>query len=136
MAARRWGRAVALGASAALAGFGGLAACGEEAATTCVDQSGATFCVTRKDKRAVEPTATGLRPGSDYTVELSGTGVPGGDDPHEPAVQQVSPDGSVGGNVLGVVGLLDPGLPEGAQIVFTGTTASGTAVTVTMDLPG
>lgn len=111
----------------------GLGACGEEAATTCVDQSGARFCVTRQGKAAVDPTATGLKPGSDWSVVLTGDGVPEGASA-QPRAMQVSADGTAGGLALGVVGLTSPGVPDGTNVVFTATTADGTPVTATVVL--
>jgi len=118
----------------ALSGVG-LVACGDEAATACVDQSGARFCATRQGKAAVEPTATGLKPGTDYTVVLAGEGVPAGAS-FQPSALQVSPDGRAGGQVLSLLGLRSDGVPDGTNVVFTATAADGTPVTATVVVGG
>jgi hypothetical protein len=138
MEERRWGRAAALGAGAAvltLAAAVGLGACGDEAAATCVDQAGARFCVTRQGKAAVEPTATGLKPGTDWSAVLTGDAVPKGANA-QPRAMQVSPDGSAGGMTMGILGLVSKGVPDGTRVVFTATAADGTPVTATVVVGG
>ena len=127
--------ATAIGVAGVVVGLTGFAACSDEAARVCSEQSGATFCVRRQGQAAVEPTATGLKPGSAWSVVLTGEGVPAGAD-DQPTVMQVSPDGTAGGLTTGVLGLASKGVPDGTGVVFTATAADGTPVTARVVVGG
>jgi hypothetical protein len=111
-------------------GLGVVTACSDDEAKACAEQSGATFCVERQGT-GVEPTAEGLLPGSTLSFSVSGTPA------SEPFTSEVGPDGVP--DKAGVVGSLGPAGAEdlaGESVVFTGTAADGTPITVTLEVPG
>jgi hypothetical protein len=135
MVGRRWGRVAAFGAAGGVVATIGLGACGDEAAKVCSEQSGATFCVRRQGQAAVEVSATGLAPGSDWSAVLEGDGVPDSSGA-QPRVMQVGPEGTAGGLTIGVVGLASKGVPDGTRVVFIATDSTGSPVTVTVVVGG
>ena len=125
---------VALG-GAGLVASAALGACGDEEASTCVDQAGATFCVQRQGQAGIEPTATGLKPGTQWSVVLEGEGVPESAG-LQPTAMEVGPTGDAGGMTVGVLGLTSAGVRDGTAVVFSATAADGTPVTATVVVGG
>jgi len=117
---------------AVVALLGGGACGGNQAAETCVATSGANFCVTPQGDAAVEPTATGLQPGTTLTIELQGG--PAGAEPFTSAVAEDGSPEKLG--VIGYVSLIEQVDLAGTSVVFTGTAADGTPVAATVVVPG
>ncbi len=128
MAGSRWGRAAVL--SAVVLAAVGLGACGDEAAATCVDQSGATFCLQRQGGSGLAPSAEGLQPGSTLTYAVRGFGPEG--QPYTSTVGQTGRPDKTG--VIGVISAMEAFDPAAAEVTFTGTAADGTPVTATLSL--
>jgi hypothetical protein len=110
----------------------GLGACGDEAATTCTEQSGATFCVQREGGSGLAPSAEGLQPGSTLTYAVAGFGPEA-----QPFTSTVGPSGKP--DKTGVIGVMSATAafdPAAAEVTFTGTAADGTPVTATVVVGG
>jgi hypothetical protein len=108
----------------------GLGGCGDEAATRCVDQSGASFCLQRQGGSGLAPSAEGLLPGSTLTYAVRGFGPEG--QPFTSTVGQSGRPDKTG--VIGAMSATEAFDPAAAEVVFTGTAGDGTAVTATLTL--